>query len=192
MHYLLFYYRLNNKLLNDRSNNAGTNGSTTLTDSETETLLDSDRSDLLNGHVDVVAGAAHLNVCRQVDDTGNVGGAEVELRTVAGEEGLLTAAFLFGKNVNLTNELGVGLNGAGLAENLAALDVGLVDTTQQGTNVVAGLSVVQQLAEHFDTGNDGLAGSFHQTNDFDFETYPFAKENNKKRADLSIRSFEFG
>ena len=98
----------NFKLLDDLGYDAGTNGSTTLTDCETETLFASDGSDELNGHVNVVAGAAHLNTVGKLDNTGNVGSSEVELRSVACEEGLLTAAFLLSQNVYVANELGVG------------------------------------------------------------------------------------
>ena len=77
------------KLLDDLGNDAGTDGTATLTDSETQTLLASDGSDQLDSHLNVIAGAAHLDAGRQLDDTGNVGGSEVELRTVAREEGLL-------------------------------------------------------------------------------------------------------
>ena len=37
------------------------------------------------------------------------------------------------------------MNGTGDSENLAALDLITVDTTQQGADVVAGLSVLQLL-----------------------------------------------
>ena len=46
----------------------------------------------------------------------------------------------------------MGMNGAGLGQNLATLDVGSLDTTQQNTDVIASLSEVQQLAEHLDAG----------------------------------------
>ena len=47
----------------------------------------------------------------------------------------------------------------------AALNLVLLDTTEQSTDVVACFSVVEQLAEHLDTGYNGLARSVHQTND---------------------------
>ena len=50
----------------------------------------------------------------------------------------MTAAFLLGQNVYLTNKLGVGLYRAGLAENLTSFDISLLDTTEQSTDVVAG------------------------------------------------------
>ena len=77
----------------------------------------------------------------------------------------MTAAFFLGQDVNLASELGQRLNGAGLTQNLATLDVLLVDTTQQSADVVASFSVVHQLVEHFDVGNDGGQVVLAQTND---------------------------
>ena len=62
------------RLLLDVDNDAGTHGAATLTDSETQALLDSDGGDQLNVHVDVIAGHAHLNALGQGDDAGHVGG----------------------------------------------------------------------------------------------------------------------
>src|SRR5699024_7065128 len=74
------------RLLVDRDNNAGTYGAATLTDSEAQAFLDSDRGDQLNVHLDVIARHAHLGAFRQGDNTGYVGGTEVELGTVVVEE----------------------------------------------------------------------------------------------------------
>ena len=97
----------------DLGNNAGTYGAATLTDSETQAFLDSDRGDQLNVHLNVVARHAHLSAFRQGDNTGNVGGTEVELGTVVVEERSMTAALFLLQHVNLTVELGVRMNGAG-------------------------------------------------------------------------------
>ena len=72
--------------------------------------------------IDVIAGHAHLNALGQGDDAGHVGGPEVELGTVVVEEGGVTAAFFLGQDVNLALELGVGMDGAGLRQNLATLN----------------------------------------------------------------------
>ena len=128
-------------LLHDLGNNTGTNGTATLTDSETQTLLDSDGGDQLDLHVDVIAGHAHLNTLGQGDDAGNVGGTEVELGTIVVEEGSMTAAFFLGQDVDLASELGQGVDGTGLAQNLAALDFLLVNATQQSADVVASFCV---------------------------------------------------
>ena len=67
------------RLLLDLDDDAGTDGTAALTDSETQTLLDSDGGDQLDLHVDVIAGHAHLSAFGQGDDAGHVGGTEVEL-----------------------------------------------------------------------------------------------------------------
>ena len=70
----------------------------------------------------MVARHNHLNALGQLDGAGNVGGAEIELGTVAGEEGGMAAAFFLGQNVNLALELGVGVNGACLLYTSDAAD----------------------------------------------------------------------
>ena len=74
-------------------------------------------------HRDVVARHHHLGAFRQRHHAGHVGGAEVELRTVVGEERRVAAALLLGQDVGLGLELGVRLDRARLAQHLAALDV---------------------------------------------------------------------
>ena len=44
------------------------------------------------------------------DDAGDVGGTEVELRTIVVEERGVTAALVLVQDVNLTNKLGEGVN----------------------------------------------------------------------------------
>ena len=68
------------KLLVDADNNTGADGTAAFTDSEAKAVLDGDRGDQLDVHVDVVAGHAHLNTLGEGDDAGNVGGTEIELR----------------------------------------------------------------------------------------------------------------
>ena len=58
-------------------------------------------------------------------------------------------------------------NSTGLAENLATHDVLALDTTEQAADVVASLSLVEQLAEHLDAGANGLLGIL-DTNDLEF------------------------
>ena len=110
----------------------------------------------LDGHVDVVARHNHLGALGQLHDTGNVGGAEVELRTVVVEERGVAAALVLGQDVDGALELGVRGVSAWLDDNLAALNVLALDTAEQQTTVVASLGVVEELAEHLDTGNGGL------------------------------------
>ena len=104
---------------------------TALADSETQALFHGNGGDQLNMHIDVVAGHAHLGALGQGDDAGNVGGAEVELRTIVVEERGMTAALFLLQDVNVAVEGGVGMNRAGLAEALATLDLVTVNATQQ-------------------------------------------------------------
>ncbi len=87
---------------------AGTNGTATLTDSETQALLHSDGWSSAQPHDDVIARHAHLGALGQRDDAGNVGGTEVELRTIVVEERGVTAALVLGQNVNLALNLVCG------------------------------------------------------------------------------------
>ena len=104
----------------------------------------------------VVARHHHLLVLGQLDRTGHVGRAEVELRPVVVEERRVTAAFVLAQHVDLGREVGVRLDAAGLAQHLAALDFFALGAAQQDADVVARLALVEQLAEHLDAGAGGL------------------------------------
>ena len=67
----------------------------------------------------------------------------------------MTAAFVLGQNVDLGLEDLVGMNRTGLSQNLATLDLGTVNTTQQSADVIASLSIVQRLTEHLQAGDGG-------------------------------------
>ena len=56
---------------------------------------------------------------------------------------------------------------ARLGQDLTAFDVFTLDTTQQDTDIVASLPLIQQLAEHFNSGHDRFGRGFH-ADDFDF------------------------
>src|SRR6202044_844731 len=104
----------------DLGDDARTDGAATFADGETQTLIHGDRRDQLNVDRDVVARHDHLSAFRQGDDAGDVGRAEVELRTVVGEERGVAATFFLGQNVGLAMELGVRGDRARARENLAA------------------------------------------------------------------------
>ena len=100
-------------------------------------------------------------------DPGHVRGAEVELRTIVGEERRVPAAFFLSEDVGLGLELGVRLDRARLAQHLAALDFLTLRAAEQAADVVARLALIKQLAEHFDAGDRGLRGRT-KTDDLDF------------------------
>src|SRR5699024_2367200 len=82
------------------------------------------------------------------------------------KRGVATAFFLL-QHVHFAFKLGMRGDGTGLGQHLAALDVFALGAAQQGADVVAGLALIEQLAEHFHTGDDGL-DSVLDANDFDF------------------------
>src|SRR5574343_661189 len=156
-------------LLDDLGDDAGADGTTAFADSEAQAFFHGDRSDQLDGHRDVVARHDHFGTFRQGDSTSHVGRTEVELRTVVVEERGVTTTFVLRQNVNFAREVGVRGNGTRLAQHLTTFDVFALGAAQQGTDVVASLTLVEQLAEHFNTGTGGLDGRT-DANDFDFFT----------------------
>src|SRR5687768_14841776 len=110
-------------LLVDLGDDAGADGPAALADREPEAVLDRDRGDQLDLHLDVVAGHDHLDALRQLDAAGHVGRPDVELRAVAVEERRVPAALLLRQDVDLGRELRVRLDRARLREHLAPLDL---------------------------------------------------------------------
>src|SRR5581483_4120061 len=143
-------------LLHNARHHAGADGAAALADGEAQLLFHGDRHDQRHFHGDVVARHHHLGALRQRHHAGHVGGAEVELRPVIGEERRVAAAFLLGEDVGLGLELGVRLDRAGLAQHLAALDLLALGAAQQAADVVARLALIKKLAEHLDAGDHGL------------------------------------
>ena len=78
--------------------------------------------------------------CGQFRCTGNIGGPDVELRFVAGEERGMAAAFFFAQDVNLAFGIGVRFDGTGSGKNLTALDIFTLNTSQQNTDGIAGFA----------------------------------------------------
>src|SRR5439155_18141862 len=65
-------------------------------------------------------------------------------------------AFLLRQAVDLGLELGVRRNRAGLRKHLPALDLLALRSAKEAAHVVACLAIVEQLAEHLDSGDDRL------------------------------------
>ena len=78
----------------------------------------------------------------------------------------MAPALVLGQHVDVGLEVGVGRDRAGLAQHLAALDFLLLRAPQQDADVVAGLALVEELAEHLDTGAHRL-GRGPQPDDLD-------------------------
>src|SRR5579859_4473816 len=142
-------------LLGDLGYPAGAHGPAALADREQQALLHGDRLDQLDLHLGGVTGHDHLGAFRQLDDAGDVRGAEVELRPVVVEERRVPTALVLGQDVDLALEQGVRGVGARLDDDLAALHLFALDAAQQQADVVARLAVVEDLAEHLDAGHHG-------------------------------------
>src|SRR5665213_404490 len=141
-------------LLDDLGHDAGADRAAALANREPETRVHGDRLDQLDLQLDVVSRHHHLDALGQVGYARDVGGAEVKLRPVPGEERRVTPALLLLEHVDLTLEVRVRRDRAGLAENLAALDLLALGTAQETADVVAGLTLVEDLAEHLNAGHD--------------------------------------
>src|SRR5690606_37224127 len=156
-------------LRNDGGNDAGANGTAAFADSETQTFFHGDRGDQCHFDRDVITWQNHFLVGRQLDRARYVGRAEVELRTIALEERRVTTALFLGQNVDLGGELRVRLDRAGLGQHLTTLDVFTLGPAQQHAHVIACLTLVQQLAEHFHA-RAGALDRVLDAHDFDFFT----------------------
>ncbi len=140
-------------VLGDLGDSTCADGAAALADGEAEAVLHGDRLDQLDRHVGVVAGHHHLAALGEGHDAGHVRGAEVELRAVVVEERRVPAALLLGEDVDRGLEVRVRGGGPRLDHDHAALDVLALGATKQQTDVLAGLALVEELAEHLDAGD---------------------------------------
>src|SRR5690606_20719499 len=81
-------------LLRDLADNPRTDGAAAFADREAQALVHRDRRDQLDADRDVVARHDHLGALGEDHFAGHVGGAEVELRAIVGEERRVAAAFV--------------------------------------------------------------------------------------------------
>ena len=79
------------KLFDDLGYTTGTNGAATFADSKAKAFFHSDWVDEFTTELNIVARHNHFGALWKMCNTGNVGGAEVELRTIAIEEWGMTA-----------------------------------------------------------------------------------------------------
>src|SRR5205814_7441357 len=122
------------------------------TNGEANRLFHRDRRDQLNFDRDIVPGHDHFHAFGQFDRASYVSGAEIKLRPVIGEEWRVTAAFLLAQHVNFGLEFLMWRNRSRFGDDLAALDVFLLQAAQQNAHVVARAGFIKKLAEHLDVG----------------------------------------
>src|SRR3954467_5829837 len=140
-------------LLADLRDPARADGAAAFANGEAQALLHRDGLDQLDLHLGVVTGHDHLGALGEGHDARHVRGAEVELRAVVVEERRVPATLVLAEDVDLGLEVGVRSGGAGLDDDLAALDLLALDAAKQQADVLARLALVEQLAEHLDAGD---------------------------------------
>src|SRR3954452_16897203 len=139
-------------------NDTRADGSPALSNGEAEALVHGDRLNQLDLHLGVLTRRHELAALGEPDDAGDVRCAEVELRPIAGDERRVPSALLLLQALDLRLVLRMRRDRAGLAEHLPALDLLALCASQQRADVVAGATLVEDLAEHLDAGHDGLGG----------------------------------
>src|SRR4051812_48480779 len=152
-------------LLDDLGDDARADRAAALANREAESGVHGDGLNQLDFHLHVVARHDHVRALGQVGDAGDVRRAEVELGPVPVEERGVAAALFLLEDVHLGLEVRVRGDRAGLAQHLAALDLLALDAAEQAADVVAGLALVQDLAEHLDAGDDRAGGRGVDTDD---------------------------
>ncbi len=155
------------RLLNDLDHLAGADGTATFADSELLALVHSDRGDKSDSDLDVITRHDHLHTLGQHDLTSHIKCTDEELRTIVVVERSVPAAFVLLQDIDLSLEHSVRSDGLGLGHDLTSLDFLLVDTTEEETYVVTSLTLVEELAEHLDTGDDSVARLISETNELD-------------------------
>src|SRR3546814_5495219 len=96
------------------------------------------------------------DVCSSDLFAGHVGRTEVELRTIVGEEWRVTATLVLRQHIDFGIEFGVRSDRARLGQDLTTLHGFAGSTAQPRADIVTGFTAIEQLAEHFDAGHDGL------------------------------------
>src|SRR5260221_2224586 len=165
----LFEPGLHSKLLENLRDRTGAHRAVVFADCEAEALFHGDRGDQVDGQRGVVPRHDHLRAFLQLRGSGDVRRTEVELRAVAVEERRVMVALFLRQDVDGGLELRVRGDRARLGQNLAALDVLALHAAEQEADVVARLTLIEQLAEHLDAGDDLLDGRT-DSDDLDFLT----------------------
>jgi len=124
----LSYWRnaLRPSLIQNFTDATRANGFSAFANSKADGLLHCNRRDQLDFNRNVVTGHDHFDAFRQFNRASNVRCPEIKLRPIIGEKRRVPSAFLFAQHVDFRLKLLVRRNRAGLGNNLAALDIFLL------------------------------------------------------------------
>src|SRR5712671_5903711 len=96
----------------DLADTPGADRPATFADREALAFFHRHRRDQIDLHGNIVAGHDHFHALRQLDRAGHVGGPEIELRAVIGEERRVPATFFLGQHIDFGFVLCVWRDGA--------------------------------------------------------------------------------
>lgn len=158
----LVYYGLNasgmsrpSYLLDDLGDNTGSDGAAALAQGKAHALLHCNALEQFDLDVGVVSGHHHLGAFRQRNRPGDIGSAEEELWLVVRHKRRVSTSLVLLKYINLRLQFLVGGHGSRLGQDLAALDVVTLHTTQENADVVSGLTLLEILVEHLHARTGG-------------------------------------
>lgn len=141
-------------------------------------------------HLDVVTGHDHLlvgilNTLGPGQGNSDISSAEEALGAVVAHERSVATTFVLGQDlqgvswglqgsggtyVELGNKLLGSLDRSRESDDLTTADLLALDTTEESTHVVTGLSTVELLAEHLNA-SEGSLDVRTEANNFDFGTF---------------------
>src|SRR5215471_13308254 len=136
------------QLLDDLRDGARADGVAAFANRKAQPLFERHRRNQRHFAAHVIARHHHFHSLRQLHIPGYVGGAEIELRTIAREERRVAPSFFLRQYVRLGLELRVRRDRARLAHYLPPLYVVFFRAPQQQPNVVSSDAFIQKLLEH--------------------------------------------
>jgi len=123
---------------------------------------------------DVITRHAEFVGSLESDLSCNISCSQVKLRSVTIRERFLSSTFLFSEDIQVSFDFLEGLLRTRLGKNLTSSDIFSGDTSEEETNIVTSLSIVELFSECFDTSdcdlNDfiGIADNIDIFTDLDF------------------------
>ncbi len=154
----------NSTLLNNLGNSSSTDRTAAFTDSKAHPFFHSNRSDQFSCNLNVIAWHNHLNSCWKFNCSCYVCCTEVELRTISGEERLMTSTFFFCQNVNRSFELRMRCACAWSSKNHSAFDIVFLKPRSRIPTFSPARASSKNFIEHFKTGRNGFT-CFAKTNE---------------------------
>ena len=143
-------------LLHNLRHDTRADGTAAFANGEAQTLFHGDGVNQFHVEGGVVARHNHFHALIEGDHAGDVRGTEVELGTITSEERGMTSALFLVQDIDFALELAMRRDGAGLGQNLTALDIVAFDAAQEHADVVASLTLIEDFTEHLDTGASRL------------------------------------